>query len=373
MTDDLQNELGLPSGVRSALRAAGNRNDGSHIDPVDLAEYLDGALDAEAHDALEAHLAICAPCREVMANAAGLAEAVLAEDGAEPVPGPAAANDLVPAAVPKRGASERTTWLALAALVVVALGLAWTQLRGPRGGESLAALGITPEIAAGVEPGLLRAAARVASGEWPGGVDLDSFGTPGGPAVLRTGDVADGPEPLVPRWSAVDDPRPVFRWRWLGEEIPDRVEVLVVNLEEKPVVFLEVEMSDTADMGSDGAGRWSARVPSSSPALKRGEAYAWKVNVQQAGEWLASAYVPFKVLREEASARLADELAAAGDVAFLRAVVLASHGLDAPALEALAEIPTPSPERTALARDLLARKRLSTDAVRAELARLDTP
>lgn len=385
-----RDSIDLPPMVQSVLRGEVDQVDDQHVDPVDLAEYLDGVLAANARETLEAHLAICASCREMASAAADLA------GDAAAAPQPERPGALFPAPgearIPRRSPAEKQIpektpvprrWLVAASFVVAVLGIALFQSLSPRSSEALAGLGVSSGVVTNADPELIGLAVRAADGRWPDPVDLDGFGTPGGDAALRAGELMTGPEPLAPRWSAVDDTRPAFRWRWIGEEAPDGYEVLVVDLEENPVVFLDADAdavgapggasgkSGSSAIGSDA--RWLARMPESAPALVRGETYAWKVNVQHAGEWLASVYVPFRVLSEDASAKLSAELDQVGEVPFLRAVVLASHGLDARALEALAATPTRPADRQTMARELLVHKRLSDAAVAAEIARYESP
>ena len=129
-----------------------------------LAAFADGRLDSQERSTVTRHLATCADCHEVVAETLAILQDAEEEGEEDDEPAALTIDDAgpVPRAVPDTAApisrtpsrSRRTRWrgpvLALAAMALVAFGIAWLGpvLLGPRGVGELA-----PEVAGGLTAG----------------------------------------------------------------------------------------------------------------------------------------------------------------------------------------------------------------------------
>ena len=174
--------------------------------------------------------------------------------------------------------------------------------------------------------------------------------------------------PLAPRWSASREERPTFVWGLSAAnfQAPGRGEILVVDEDESLVATIPIpELAPAGDAAQVGRTRPIATpFPDASPPLAAGQAYAWKVNYFADGEWVASDYVPFRVLAPKTRELLERQLAELSEEPFLRSVAFASHGLYWEALGALAEVPKTESNQTVL---------LEAELLLAERARLAEP
>lgn len=278
----------------AALRSASSAPCAEPIDPVALAEYLDGVLAPDERSALEQHLAACRQCRE-LAMEASLA---IAESGPAVASEPRRAR----AEAPRRG--WRWGWLAAAAVLVVAAGIfLW--------------LSVQPELGPADRLATLEPAARATLERALAGTlePLPVFGEllDGGAPGLRSADGAEAPLPLSPRWSVIRDPRPTLRFSMptlssaIGE--PQACEILVVDRAETEVLAVPCQVAAPATQPVEQS--W----PADQPALEQGGVYAWKVSWKLDGEWSASEWVPFQVLpRGIAVPRHDDDLAAGAEL-----------------------------------------------------------
>ena len=318
---------------------------GPHPELQDLAAYVDGGLDRSARERLELHLAGCAECRRT-AMEASLA---IHEGGVD---------ELVPAT-----SARKPSWLAwrpalglAAALFAVALGLSWLGPGAPTDAERLAGLGVPASAVEAAGPDLVRRAIAALDGEWQRPPGFESFLAGGRPA-LRGASTAAAPVPLAPRWSVVDAEQPTFAW-WL-DLAAEEVEILIVDETEELVAAFSPPVESAP-------GETSFLYPPDAMPLAPG-AYAWKVNISVAGEWLASPYVPFRRATAEEQARHQAELARVDASPLLRAVTLASSGRYRPALQALRTVD--EPQRTNLIEDVLALQHFSGQDLERERAR----
>ena len=367
--------------VRRALRdaGAGAPPASDHIDDVTLAELIDGVLAADDRAGVEEHLARCARCRQILADAGTWVHSESPIRDASPIDAQVGGAQDVAVPTPLRRSGRhprRRWWRSIAALVVIGIGIGlFLQMTRQRERDHLAAFGVSAEVFGAADRTLIRRARRAAEGIWPGGETFAAFDSGPHPTALRSGESRQGPLPLAPRWHTVDATRPIFRWSAAPgvasapqSRGPLRFEILLVDAEERAVAFLEA-VTDPAV----GNVPIEISMADTSPPLTRGATYAWKVNVEVDGVWSASEYVPFRVLSSEESARLSAALIAAGDTAFLRATTLAAFGLDDEALVALAESPIETATRDVIARALLDRQRLPESAVETALARVRAP
>lgn len=308
----MQREQKVTTALADALSTPVSECVGTPIDPVDLAEYLDGVLPGPQRAEIEAHLAACTSCR-TWAMEAGLAIA------------------------PEEIRRPRRKWqpLVAAATVIFAIlvGLFWQQTQKSR---------------------LLT---RLATAEIPQASLFDStlFGTASSP-TLRAGNSSNVPHPVEPRWSALREPRPTLHW-YAGNAGPVDGEILVVDDQDRLV----------ASFSTDGAiqqpnGRRELPWPNGLDALTVDSTYAWKINEIVDGEWRASEFVPFQRIRVHDPDFPEDPLA--------RAISLADLGLFNEALISLAKIHVQdNADVERLARQVLQQKRLQDDVLEKELER----
>lgn len=300
----------------------------SHPRDLELTAYLEGRLPAPARDRLEAHLAVCEPCRElVRISAEALPSAAEGDAGRE-------AEEALAAAAGRRRrarawAGARPLWRIAAVLAVALGGLLLLQARSGEHGAGLETLGVTAADLARRGPQEAAQIRRAAAGQWPGISRLDPFRPAARERALRTASTARAAIPLAPRWSAVRSPRPEFRWfQAAGAEA---TELLVVDQEERPVLHVELPGE-----GPHGGGRGHLPFPEDAAPLEPGGTYFWKLNSRRAGGWVASEYVPFYVLSREETQDLVASLAGEAPAPFLQAVALARSGLFWEASDALA-------------------------------------
>lgn len=185
-------------------------------------------------------------------------------------------------------------------------------------------------------------------------------------SALRGASLSDAPRPVAPRWSALRRARPVFRW-YAGGGLPGehRGEILVVDDTERVVATLPYDFA-AVDPSVSLELAWSAdQAP-----LEPDRNYAWKVNAVAAGGWVASEYVPFRVLDTEA---VGVHLARVDGNVFRTGVEMAALGLYDEALATFAGLGRRDDavlERFATA--ILARKRLTGELAEMELKRWST-
>lgn len=328
--------------------ATGNCTAPSQLDPVLLAEYLDGVLEGQELALVEQHLASCTFCRN-WASEAGLAIAAGEEKKWSP-----------------RSRSWRRSLAIAATLAGLTLGLlAWMYAppTAPASGDLKVELDDLPYF--------------------------DEFLDHERRPVLR-GDNAHGPQPVSPqpvspRWSTIRDGRPVFRWYGGVANRPLRGEILLVDDGEQivatfPLVF-DTTAGDTAagdtaagdtSAGDTSAGMQQFSWPDEQPPLASDRTYAWKINWLVDDEWVASHYVPLHVLPAVDVARQLQGLAADD----LRGVVaMANLGLHDEALARLAHLASQPVDQNLvdrLVKMILQRKHFSPDLLAREYERWRT-
>ena len=307
-----------PPEIARALSAAdGSPPPGDHPDDLALTAYVEGRLGSSRRRDVESHLAACRDCRELAMVAAAAAEEA-ATLVADPEPRRA------------RGWSRlRPAWVAAGLVALLALAPALLWLRGS-GGVDLAALGVDDFELASAGPGLAAGARRLAGGGLGpvpglGGLELAD------PATSRSA-AGERPEALSPRWSAVTSARP--RFDWMAPTDSDELELLLVDADERLI--------GSAVLAADARG---CAYPDDLPDLEPGRVYAWRISARVGDDWLASPFVPFRLLIPAERAVLDGDLAAAGDDPLLRAVAYLNSGVDREGLVALAAVARQSEAR----------------------------
>lgn len=236
--------------------------EGGCPDELELAAYLDQTASTASREEVEAHLAACPTCREVVVETRAWLDEVPAEDAGAPVPHGAGAGPPLPT-------RRRRSWrplLAAAAVTLVATGL--FVLSGTD--ES----GTVPD--SGFET-------FVADDERP---------------VVRAEDEARI-ELLVPSFTEVGSPRPTLRWRMPSTFDPGDVagvRVLVLDAEERPVGREDLRPEGLRTVATPDGPATEADFPSDLPDLEPGGLYAWRVDVQNGdGRWWSSGFAPFRI------------------------------------------------------------------------------
>ncbi|MEM1202575.1 MAG: hypothetical protein AAGN66_05045 [Acidobacteriota bacterium] len=321
-------------------------DDGSDpVDPVLLAEWIDGVLEGDEREAFERRLASSkggrALAREVAENVA-LGEFPMDHGSAGETPPPRGRSG------PGRifvGPAAR--WLVAAALALVVAGGLWLGRWDPR----LEALGVD-RMDLWRSPGLASVALDGLDGDWPVLDGFGSFLTDQDVPRLRAASAPRVPEPLSPRWTWVRPGDVTLRWTGPGSTF----EVLVVDDLEQPVGTIRIEPRG----GDDGV--HGAPWPPDATPPEPGRAYAWKVNARIDGEWVASEYVPFRVLDTRRAESLDDRLQ--GLDGYLAASALAREGLYGEAVDVVAHLSVDDGDlRRDLLRSMLARQRWDADAL----------
>lgn len=343
MTDyDLPDDLLL-----AALR--GTNASEEHLDDATTAALLDSRLQDAERQAVEAHLADCASCRELALEAA----AAVAEAGGQEL-GKVLRPD------PALWRRRRQALAAMAAAVVLAVLTltVFSRLASP----ALESVGVTAEEIERA-PSTLRRDARLAfAGTVAPPAGLPSAALLAADGVLRAAGDPTAAVLLAPRWSAIAHGRPLFQWRAAGPS--ESSELLLVDEEERLVLTLEAP-------GRDEGGIHEVELPAG-VELTPGMVYLWKVNVGTGDGLGSSGWAPFRVLEVDEALALEASLAPAGGDAFLEASTLAAAGLLGAALDALERVPASEEGRRItgrLARALLERQSLSRDEVEHELTR----
>ncbi len=298
------------------------------IDLSELAEYLDGVLEADRKPTLEAHLANCPACRE-LAFESGLSR-IQAEawsgDG-EPVLDVSRGKDQHPGT---RRVWQRWGALAALALLGLSLGLWRSRDRDAQIAAGLRSVGLGEAEVATLPRPLGDQVREAVAGRLPAveifpGVDLS-----GGEVALRGPSLSQAAQLVAPRWTLSRQARPLFQWypsSLLQEAEGYAGELLLVDGTERLVALVP--------FSGQGEGLFSLTLPQDIPALSLGEIYYWKVNEWElagelAGEVLASEYVPF---------RLQEPSPGHGSVGgFVAVVEAASAGFYEEALEGLAAL-----------------------------------
>ncbi len=115
-----------------------------------------------------------------------------------------------------------------------------------------------------------------------------------------------------PRWEAIAEPRPEFRWN--AGSSAGEYEVMLLGPDRKVVWAATTEAESLA-------------YPADQPPLRAGDTYYWKVNRLDPGAIVASPFVAFQVLGEDQRRAFESEIREVRSNSFLRGSVLDRHGL----------------------------------------------
>lgn len=359
---------GIETSLAEALSNQATPCSEGPVDPVELAEYLDGVLEPRRREALEAHLAGCPSCRRWMTEA-GLA---IASQESAPETEPLAFPSPTPAdAVARHHRARRhpaRRWLPLAAMLagLALAGLALSQWRQAQVATHLSALGVDAEAVRRLGGGQQERLDNALAGKIATEIRyFDDLLDSRQQSTLRRASLTDGPRPVAPHWSASLSRQPGFAWYPpAADDGRSQGEILIVDTGEAVVGAFEFDL-EIASPDLPLQLPW----PKELPPLAEDRTYAWKVNTLRNGEWRSSEYVPFRVLSETG---VEERLELVKDVPFLEAVEMAALGLYDPALEALARASTGAGEvaiLTRLAVAILERKRLDDALADKELER----
>ncbi len=292
--NDLAEARTLDRGLSAAAGGA-QRPHGEHEDLLVLAVAVDrGAIPAEVWT--------CAECTElVVATLRGSPPAVVSEIGA-------------------RRARNRTRWLVPVAAGALAAGLAgfafrsepaegWARSAGLRRGQVWL---LPAEISTAVE-------SAVSSGV----LAPPRFDAPVHVSEVEREQPASVVAPLLlfPRWEAVREPRPGFRWTPAPE---GDTELILLDGEKK---FLWSQAGGPSGIG----------FPATEAALVPGGTYFWKVNRGTDGTLTASPYAGFTVLSIDEARRCDARLDDARGLPFVEGIVAESCGMYTRAAAALEE------------------------------------
>ena len=291
----------------------------AHPDDLELSAYLEGRLSPEAQEVLEGHLAICTECRQLARCSAAAVSASESPETSQPPPEAPVR--------PPSGFSRSWKVAALLALTLGGLLLFRSQdevrLRG------LETLGVSKSALAGRPAEEIAELRRAADGRWPKNRHFEALlleaPSPNPDAVLRSASSLRSPVPLEPRWSGTLSPTP--RFRWLGRSSGAEAEVVLVDEGERLVLSLPIASRVGSSPPAEVPGLESLPFPADTPPLLPGGTYFWKINTRLDGEWIASEYVPFRVLTPDQAAGLHGSLAADEGAPFLRAMSFARYGL----------------------------------------------